>query len=156
MARDPYQVLGVKVNATPDEIKKAYRNLVKKYHPDSYKDNPLEDLAKEKMQEINEAYEAIQSGNSGQYSGSGQGQGSAYGNGTNGANGQDWQQWQRQWEAQRRSQNSNGYGNNQNPNQGPYYQQSGCCGGNMCESLSCLCCADSCCECCGGDICSCC
>jgi molecular chaperone DnaJ len=155
MARDPYQVLGVKVNATPDEIKKAYRNLVKKYHPDSYKDNPLEDLAKEKMQEINEAYEAIQSGNNGQYKSSGQGQGSAYGNGTNGANGQDWQQWQRQWEAQRRSQN-NGYGNNQNPNQGPYYQQSGCCGGNMCESLSCLCCADSCCECCGGDICSCC
>lgn len=56
---DPYAVLGVSKNATDDEIKKAYRELARKYHPDNYADNPLSDLAHEKMQEINEAYDAI-------------------------------------------------------------------------------------------------
>ena len=58
--RDPYQVLGVSSTATDEEIKKAYRNLARKYHPDNYHDNPLADLAQERMKEINEAYEAIQ------------------------------------------------------------------------------------------------
>lgn len=57
--RDPYQVLGVNPNATDDEVKKAYRELAKKYHPDTYVGNPLADLAAEKMKEINEAYEEI-------------------------------------------------------------------------------------------------
>lgn len=59
--RDPYQVLGVPSTATDEEVKKAYRNLAKKYHPDNYHDDPLADLAQEKMKEINEAYEEVQS-----------------------------------------------------------------------------------------------
>ena len=56
---DPYSVLGVSSNATDGEIKKAYRELVRKYHPDNYHDNPLSDLASEKMKEINEAYNTV-------------------------------------------------------------------------------------------------
>lgn len=59
--RDPYQVLGVPSTATDEEVKKAYRDLAWKYHPDNYHDNPLADLAQERMKEINEAYEAVQS-----------------------------------------------------------------------------------------------
>lgn len=57
---DPYKVLGVSRDATDDEIKKAYRELARKYHPDNYVNNPLSDLVQEKMKEINEAYEEIQ------------------------------------------------------------------------------------------------
>ena len=59
--RDPHQVLGVPSTATDEEVKKAYRDLARKYHPDNYHDNPLADLAQERMKEINEAYEAVQS-----------------------------------------------------------------------------------------------
>jgi len=59
---DPYQVLGVSRGASDEEIKKAYRELVRKYHPDNYHDNPLADLAQEKMKEINEAYDAVTKG----------------------------------------------------------------------------------------------
>ena len=57
--RDPYSVLGVSQNASDEEVKKAYRELARKYHPDNYQNNPLADLAEEKMKEINEAYEMI-------------------------------------------------------------------------------------------------
>ena len=86
--RDPYQVLGVPSTATDEEVKKAYRDLARKYHPDNYHDNPLADLAQERMKEINEAYEAVQSQRkaqrSGGYSAGGQrygGQGYGYQNG---------------------------------------------------------------------------
>lgn len=59
---NPYEVLGVPENADEATIKKAYRKLVKQYHPDNYKDNPLADLANEKLQEINEAYDMITNG----------------------------------------------------------------------------------------------
>lgn len=56
---DPYSVLGVDPGASDEEIKKVYRELARKYHPDNYQNNPLADLAEEKMKEINEAYDAI-------------------------------------------------------------------------------------------------
>lgn len=59
---DPYSVLGVSPSASDDEVKRAYRDLARKYHPDNYHDNPLADLASEKMKEINEAYDAITKG----------------------------------------------------------------------------------------------
>ncbi len=58
--KDPYTILGVSRTATDEEIKKAYRALARKYHPDNYADSGLADLAEEKMKEINEAYDEIQ------------------------------------------------------------------------------------------------
>lgn len=58
--KDPYQILGVSKDATDEEVKRAYHDLARKYHPDNYDDNnPLKDLAEEKMQEINSAYDEI-------------------------------------------------------------------------------------------------
>ncbi len=56
---DPYSVLGVSRDASDDEIKKAYRSLVKKYHPDLH---PNDEAAAKKMSEINAAYDMIKSG----------------------------------------------------------------------------------------------
>ena len=56
---DPYAVLGVSPSASDEEIKRAYRELVKKYHPDNYANNPLADLAEAKMKEVNEAYDLL-------------------------------------------------------------------------------------------------
>lgn len=56
---DPYAVLGVARRASADEIKAAYRELVAKYHPDHHHGNPLEDLAADKLTEINRAYEIL-------------------------------------------------------------------------------------------------
>jgi molecular chaperone DnaJ len=56
---DPYKILGVSSNATDEELKTAYRELAKKYHPDNYSGSPIADLAGEKMKEINEAYDTV-------------------------------------------------------------------------------------------------
>lgn len=70
--KNPYEVLGINEGASDEEIKKAYRELVKKYHPDKYVNNPLADLAAEKMKEINDAYDALtKGGNSNGYSSGG-------------------------------------------------------------------------------------
>jgi molecular chaperone DnaJ len=81
--QNPYEVLGIKEGASEDEIKAAYREQVKKYHPDKHQNNPLADLAEEKLQEINEAYEYLlkNKGNSGSY------QSYAGGNSRTGGNG---------------------------------------------------------------------
>ena len=76
---DPYTVLGVKPDASDEEVKRAYRELARKYHPDNYQNNPLADLAEEKMKEINEAYDAITKMRSGCSSGGYQSQGAYQG-----------------------------------------------------------------------------
>ena len=100
MIDDPYQVLGLERGASDEEVKKAYRRLAKKYHPDA---NPGDAEAARKMQEINAAYEQIK--NPPQAGPSGYGGGSY----TGGAGyGQDpfedifgqWRQQQRQQEPQ--------------------------------------------------------
>ena len=82
---DPYQILNIPPTATDEEVKRAYRDLARKYHPDNYHDNPLADLAQEKMKEINEAYDQIQkqrkaSSAASQSHSYGYGSGTSYGN----------------------------------------------------------------------------
>jgi DnaJ-class molecular chaperone len=131
---DPYAVLGVNKNATDSEIKVAYRELVKKYHPDRYVNNPLSDLAKEKLQEINKAYEQINNIRSGN-------QKEEQTNNYNPYNNQNYNPY-----------NNNPYNNPYNNQR--YYRNNG--GGNCCDICSGLICADCLCECCGGDLLSCC
>ena len=59
MNKNPYEVLGVSPNASDEEIKSAYRELTRKYHPDANVNNPLADLAEEKFKEVQEAYDII-------------------------------------------------------------------------------------------------
>lgn len=110
MNYDPYSVLGVSRDASEEEIKKAYKTLSRKYHPDANINNPNKDQAEEKFKEIQAAYQQIMKertegyGYSGGYGnqnyggnrGSGQGYGS-YGQGFGGF-GDFWQQagWQEQ------------------------------------------------------------
>ena len=57
--KDYHKILGVTPFSTKEEIKKAYRKLAAKYHPDKHQGNPLAELAEEKFKEINEAYRAL-------------------------------------------------------------------------------------------------
>ena len=82
---DPYKTLGISPGASDEEVKRAYRDLTKKYHPDL---NPGDPSAAEKMNEINAAYDAIKNGTASQSTGSSyygtgysQGFGSGFGQG---------------------------------------------------------------------------
>lgn len=57
--KNPYEVLGIREGSSIEEVKRAYKELVRKYHPDQYQNHPLSDLAEEKLKEINEAYDYL-------------------------------------------------------------------------------------------------
>lgn len=88
---DPYKVLGISREASDEEVKKAYRRLSRKYHPDANINNPNKDQAEEKFKEVQQAYEQIMkereygSDPSGSYGGYGYG---GYGGGFGGFSGQ--------------------------------------------------------------------
>ena len=79
MNKNPYEVLGVREDATDEEIKEAYRALARKYHPDKYIDEGLKEMATEKMKTINEAYEEIKNIRAGKSSAGGSGSTGSYG-----------------------------------------------------------------------------
>ena len=147
---DPYQVLGISPNATDDEVKKAYKELSRKYHPDSYANNPLADLAEDKFKEVQAAYTQIMNSRAnggsgysqgyqngynnssqggytnGGYNNGGYNSGNAQGGYTNGnANGQ----------YNRQSYQNYGQGYGRNPN--GYYGSGGCSTGNI-DLCSCI------------------
>ncbi len=77
--KDPYRVLGISPSATNEEVKKAYKALAVKYHPDNNQ-GPMKDFAEEKMKEVNEAYDEIlkmrtEGRSNGSYSGESEGTG---------------------------------------------------------------------------------
>lgn len=69
--KDPYEVLGLKRGASEDEVKKAYRSLSRKYHPDANINNPNKDQAEARFKEVQAAYKSIVDGNTGGYGSAG-------------------------------------------------------------------------------------
>lgn len=135
MQKDPYDILGVRRDATMEEIDQAYKSLVKKYHPDRYRDNPLRELAEEKLKEIIEAYEYIKMQRNNQ----------TYSNNTYNSHTSQTSQYKNQNTYQNTYQ-SYPQQNNQNPPQSNDEFCAGCCAG-----LSALWCLDAFCECAGSD-----
>ena len=56
---DPYKILGISRDATDDEVKKAYRQLSRKYHPDANVNNPNKDKAEEMFKQVQQAYQQV-------------------------------------------------------------------------------------------------
>lgn len=83
MIQNPYEVLGVSYGATDAEVTKAYRKLVKKYHPDLH---PGDEEAAKKMREINEAYDQIKNGTANQYNSYSNTQNNSYSNNSGSTN----------------------------------------------------------------------
>ncbi len=82
MSKNPYDVLGVPKNTYDEEVKKAYRELTRKYHPDANVNNPLADITKKKK-EVQEAYDEIMKERaSGKFQAAIIGGGSSYGGGS--------------------------------------------------------------------------
>lgn len=205
--KNPYEVLGIKEGASKEEIQRAYKELVKKYHPDQYGDNPLRKLAEDKMRDINEAYETLKSSHSSSYNKSNYSS-STYQNSSNGEQSYEFNEirkdiqrgylddaynklnnmslrdaeWnflmgvvymKRGWydgaytylktavsmdplnHEYKNAFNSLNHGNNHYRNVYHNRRGGGMFGGDCCDALCTLWCADSCCECLGGDICSC-
>ena len=84
---DPYKVLGVKPGDDQETIKKAYRELAKKYHPDKYRNTNQYEWAMEKMKEINAAYDMLTGKNVNTGFGGGASGGYGYGGATGGSTG---------------------------------------------------------------------
>lgn len=198
--------MGIREAASQEEIKQAYREQVKKYHPDKYGDNPLRELAEEKLREINEAYEYL-SKNQGQNYGSGYRSSenysgsSAYGENSSfqrvrehimrndlraaeeelnsiGSRSAEWfflrgvismkKGWYNQgYEDLNRAVNMdssnfeyretlNRFLNSNRSYSNQSYSRRGGANDDLCQTCTCLCCADQMCECCGGDLISCC
>lgn len=83
--RSPYDILGVSTDASEEEIKKAYRNLSRKYHPDANVNNPNKEQAEERFKEVQQAYQTIMDGRANGYgAGTGYGTGGFGGFGTGG------------------------------------------------------------------------
>lgn len=89
--QDPYEILGVPRDADMDEIKKAYRKLSRKYHPDANINNPNKDQAEEKFKQVQQAYQKIvdekEHGGTSSASQSGYGNAGGYGYGNTGSGG---------------------------------------------------------------------
>ena len=173
--KDSYEVLGIYHTASDDEVKQAYKEMLRKYHPDNYvgSNNPLAPLAEEKFKEAQEAYNDIMKARAQGYYGPLGDSSNGYGEyqqpfnrgnyGQPGQNGYNGAQGQPGYGGQ---QGQNGYNNQyQQPYQQNYQQQGnyygrpanyngydGCGTGNLCCDLWC---ADTLCECMGGDICGC-
>lgn len=138
--KDPYEVLGISRNASDDQVKNAYRELSRKYHPDNYQNNPLADLAEDKFKEVQEAYQQIMDERRNPYSGS------FYGGAAGNSTGYDYNGNQDTY-----------YRGNNDPydynRRNPYGRNRGYNNGSDCGTLCCdLWCADSLCECMGGDL----
>lgn len=80
----PYEILGISPSASDDEVKRAYREQSRKYHPDSYSGNPLSGLAEEKFKQVQDAYNQIMKERSGGYQSHNTGYQNSYSGSSNG------------------------------------------------------------------------